>query len=146
MNNSYNQLLNLYKDIVLLESIRGLLYWDLNTGMPEKGLNFRTQQFSWVNQALHKRWTGNKLFDLIKKCEKDTSLGKIELRNIELLNREYANRTVIPADLVGELAVQSNKTLEIWKKAKKTDQFNVVLPDLKKLFIMRKILTILMKR
>ncbi|MFX0050802.1 MAG: carboxypeptidase M32 [Candidatus Hermodarchaeota archaeon] len=134
MNNSYNQLLNLYKDIVLLESIRGLLYWDLNTGMPEKGLNFRTQQFSWVNQALHKRWTANKLYDLIKKCEKISSLGKIELRNIELMHRDYANRTIIPADLVGELAVQSNKTLEVWKKAKKKDQFNIVLPDLKELF------------
>ena len=112
MDNSYNQLLNLYKDIVILESVRGLLYWDLNTGMPEKGLDFRTQQFNWVSQALHNRWTSNKLYALIKKCEKDSSLGKIELRNIELMNRGYENRTVIPADLVGELAIQSNKTLE----------------------------------
>jgi len=134
MNNSYHQLLAIYKEIAILESIRGLLYWDLNTGMPEKGLNFRTQQFKWVQQALHKRWTSSKLFNLIKTCDNDSSLESIELRNIELMRREYKKRTALPVDLVGALSVQSNKTLEVWKKAKKKDNFNFVLPDLEKLF------------
>jgi carboxypeptidase Taq len=134
INSRYNDLLEKYSEINLLDSLRGVLYWDLNTHMPRDGLHFRTKQFNWVQQAIHKRWTSHEFKSLIEQCEEAQDLDDIQRRNIELIRREYDNRTILPLELVGALASQSNKTLEVWKKAKAKNSFQSVLPDLEKLF------------
>jgi carboxypeptidase Taq len=71
---------------------------------------------------------------LLISCEKDESLRPLEQRNVFLLRREYDNNAIITEELVGKLAAQSNKTLEVWKIAKAKNQFERVLPDLEILF------------
>lgn len=135
MNNHYNQLLDVYKDIYLLNSLDGILYWDLNTGrVPKAGLNYRTKQFNWIKRETHKRKTSEAMRKLLLLCEKDETLDSLERRNVLLLRREYENNTIIPEDLVGKLAAQSNKTLEIWKNAKAQNKFKLVLSDMETLF------------
>ena len=135
MNNHYNQLLDVYKDIYLLNSLGGILYWDLNTGrVPKAGLEYRTQQFNWIKRETHKRKTSETMKKLLLLCEKDETLDSLERRNVLLLRREYDNNTVLPESLVGKLAVQSNKTLEIWKEAKAKNKFINVISDLEELF------------
>ncbi|UCG03503.1 MAG: carboxypeptidase M32 [Candidatus Heimdallarchaeota archaeon] len=134
MKTSYEVLLEKYGEIYLLGTLRGVLYWDLNTYMPKNALNFRTKQFNWLQQFIHKRWTNPEFGSLIKQSEADQELNDVQKRNIELLRREYENKTVLPSELVGALASQSNKTLEVWKRAKAKNSFQSVVPDLKKLF------------
>lgn len=134
MKKHYEKLLEKYNEIHLLNTLRGLLYWDLNTYMPSNALQFRTEQFNWLQQTIHKRWTNHKFESLIKQCEEDQQLDSIQRRNISLVRREYENKTVLPLELVGALASQSNKTLEVWKKAKTNNNFQSVVPDLEKLF------------
>ncbi|UCE12919.1 MAG: carboxypeptidase M32 [Candidatus Heimdallarchaeota archaeon] len=134
MIDAYHHLLKHYSQIHLLESIQGLLYWDLNTYMPSDGLQFRTEQFKWLQQNIHKHWIDEEFASLISKCEKVDYLDSIQKRNVELTRREYDKRTVIPIKLVGDLAAQSNKTLEVWKIAKAKNSFQYVVFDLEKLF------------
>lgn len=136
MIEEYNHLLKCYSQIFLLESIQGLLYWDLNAYMPSDGLQFRTEQFNWLQQTIHKRWTDEGFGSLISKCEKDHSLNSIQKRNVKLTRRGYDNRKIIPIKLVGDLAAQSNKTLEVWKTAKTRNDFQLVVSDLEKLFFL----------
>lgn len=130
----YDELLEKYNEIFLLNTLRGVLYWDLNTYMPKDALHFRTKQFSWLQQATHKRWTSHELESLIKQCEEEQSLNDVQKRNVELARREYDNRTILPLELVRDLASQSNKTLEVWKKAKGRNNYQSVVNDLKELF------------
>ncbi|MFX0087064.1 MAG: carboxypeptidase M32 [Candidatus Hodarchaeota archaeon] len=135
MKINYTNLIEIYKEIYLLNSLSGVLYWDLNTGkVPTAGLNYRTQQFNWIQRQIHKKITSDQTRKLLSLCEKDETLNPIKKRNVLLLRREFDNNTVIPEGLIGELATQSSKTLEIWKKAKVKNQFHYVLPDLVKLF------------
>ncbi len=135
MKVNYADLIEIYKEIYLLNSLSGVLYWDLNTGkVPIEGLNYRTQQFNWIQRQIHKKITSDQTIKLISLCEKDETLNPLQKRNVLLMRREYDNNTVIPEGLIGELATQSSKTLEIWKKAKLKNQFQLVLPDLMKLF------------
>ncbi|MHA1226459.1 MAG: carboxypeptidase M32 [Candidatus Hodarchaeales archaeon] len=134
MKNDYDKLIEKYKEIYTISTISSVLYWDMNTYMPPSALEFRSNQFNWLQQTVHKKWISREMEDLIKKCEKKKDLDLIQQRNVVLMRRAYDNRTVLPLDLVGELASQSNKTLEIWKKAKVKNDFSIVKKELKKLF------------
>jgi len=134
MKSAYKHLLEKYKEIYTISSISSLLYWDMNTYMPSSALEHRTNQFNWLQQAIHKKWTSEKMISLINQCEKDSTLNTVEKRNVNLLRRAVEEKNALPIELVGQLAIQSNKTLEIWKIAKKKNDFSVVQSDLKKLF------------
>ena len=134
MKSSYDTLLDNYGEIQLLSSISGVLYWDMNTHMPPAAVEQRAKQFQYISQKIHSLIINPEMGTLLEKCEKDSSLDELQKRNIELLRRTYDERTILPPELVGKLAAQSNKTLEIWKKAKAKSDFQIVLPDLEKLF------------
>jgi carboxypeptidase Taq len=134
MKNTYEILLEKYQEIRLLNSISGVLYWDMNTYMPPAAVGHRAKQFQYISQKVHSLITHPDVGTLLEQCEKDVSLNNLEKRNIELFRRIYDDRTILPSELVGKLAAQSNKTLEIWKKAKAKSDFQMVFPDLEKLF------------
>ena len=134
MKNAYEELLERYQEIRLLNSINGVLYWDMNAYMPPAAIEYRSKQFQYISQKVHDMITNPTVGTLINACEKDAALNDFQRRNIELIRRFYDTRTILPSELVGKLAAQSNKTLEVWKKAKSKSDFKMVLPDLKKLF------------
>ncbi|MHA2176362.1 MAG: carboxypeptidase M32 [Candidatus Hodarchaeales archaeon] len=134
MKPAYSKLMGIFKELNLLRSIQGVLYWDLNTYMPSEGLKYRSSQFNWIQTRIHQIWTGDEIKSLLDKSMSDPGLDEIASRNIELMRREYENRTVLPTELVGALAAQSNKTLEVWKKAKKDENFQIVIEEMEKLF------------
>ena len=113
MLTDYNELMKIFNEIYMLNSMGGILYWDMNTYMPPKALSHRTAQFNWLQTKVHSLWTNKKIEELILKCKGDPNLDNIQSRNVELMLREIDNRTCLPKELVGELARQSNKTLEI---------------------------------
>ena len=134
MSNEYDTLLENYQEIQLLNSISGVLYWDMNTHMPPAAVGYRAKQFQYISQKIHGLTTKPEVGTLLETCEKDNSLDDFRRRNIELIRRAYDDRTILPSELVGKLAAQSNKTLEVWKKAKAKSDFQMVLPDLENLF------------
>ena len=134
MSKEYDKLLENYQEIQLLNSISGVLYWDMNTYMPPAAVEQRAKQFQYISQKTHSLIAKPEVGKLLDTCEKDNSLDNLQKRNVELIRRAYNDRTILPAELVGKLASQSNKTLEIWKKAKAKSDFQMVLPDLEILF------------
>ncbi|MCK5409783.1 MAG: hypothetical protein KAJ30_05910, partial [Candidatus Heimdallarchaeota archaeon] len=134
MKTAYEQLLKIYEEIQLLNSVSGVLYWDMNTYMPPAAVEYRAKQFQYISTKTHQLWIDEKISHLIESCQKDGSLDLVQKRNIELIKRSYDNKTIFPTELVGKIASQSNRTLEIWKGAKEKKDFQKVLPDLEKLF------------
>ncbi|MCE7746925.1 MAG: carboxypeptidase M32 [Candidatus Heimdallarchaeota archaeon] len=134
MSKAYDDILKNYQEIQLLNSISGVLYWDMNTHMPPAAVGHRAKQFQYISQKIHGLTTKSEIGTLLETCEKDNSLDDFQRRNIELIRRDYDDRTILPSELVGKLANQSNKTLEVWKKAKAKSDFQMVLPDLENLF------------
>ena len=134
MKSAYKQLLERYQEMQLFGSISGVLYWDMNTYMPPAAVEHRAKQFKYISQKLHKMWIDSSFADLLVQSEKIDSLDSLQTRNVELIRRSYDSRTILPSELVGQMAAQSNKTLEIWKKAKAKKEFQMVLSDMEKLF------------
>lgn len=134
MKTDYEKLIERYKEIRMLSSISGVLYWDQNTYMPPAAVGHRAKQFQYISSKIHELITDPAVGTLLNSCEQDETLDNLQKRNVVLLRRSYDSRTILPAELVGKIAAQSNKTLEIWKKAKEKSNFSLVLPDLEQLF------------
>ena len=132
MGKAYDELITIFTEISTVASIQGVLYWDMNTYMPPSGINHRAKLFNYLSKEVHIMSTDKKIGELILSCENE-ELDDFQKRNLELIKRSYDNNTILPVELVGELATQSNKTLELWKKAKAENNFSLVQDEMEKL-------------
>ncbi|MHA1912241.1 MAG: carboxypeptidase M32 [Candidatus Kariarchaeaceae archaeon] len=131
---NYYSLLKLFEEIELITSVDELLYWDQSTYMPETGSEYRAQQFAFLSILLHQKSSSQEIRELVNLCEKNDKLNDLQKRNVLLIRRILDNASVLPSELVGQIAEQSSKTTNLWMKARKQNNFDMVSSDLEKLF------------
>jgi carboxypeptidase Taq len=137
ISQSYKELLTKTKDTVLLGTAQGVLHWDMETMMPPKALQQRSEQLALMSRIHHKLGTDpevGKLLQTIQASPAYTKIGAEEKRNVYLINKGYHEATALPEKLVGDLAMQEALTVNTWKKAKAKKDFNLYKGDLQKLF------------
>jgi carboxypeptidase Taq len=147
--NFYPQLLARAKDLIVLSSATSLVHWDMETKMPPKAVNLRSEQLALLSSIGHKMGTdpeiGQFLQDIRKSSEYE-SFGEVEKRNIHLIQKNYDEQTALPEKLVSENARQQAITVNTWKQAKAAKQFDMLKPELEKLLdLNRQAAEILMK-
>jgi carboxypeptidase Taq len=131
---SYERLLEIGKELKLLDSVSSLVSWDLETYMPPRGLMLRSEQLSLLRKVIHRMATSSEVGHLLEKTENDAqSLNEEQNRNVYLFRRSYDAFTKIPEELVGQLAKQRAISVEIWKKAKATNNWKIFQPELQKM-------------
>ncbi|MFX1370155.1 MAG: carboxypeptidase M32, partial [Promethearchaeota archaeon] len=134
MMNAYSDLLSKYKDYYLIESTVGAINWDLETYMPPKGIELRSEQLAFLGRIQHELVISSEFGKILNEAEKvrDT-LDDVGKRNLFLARREYDLRVRVPAELVAEIAKQQAIAVDIWKKAKAAKDWKMFEPDLKKM-------------
>ena len=95
----WNKLGAYLKETQILGSIQNTLYWDQNTGMPNKGASWRSEQLTYIAKVLHKRNSSEEFSNLIQSAKNelldseqnsDNELFiKDKERNINLLLKEF---------------------------------------------------------
>lgn len=64
MSQEYDNLIELYQEIILPSSISSVLYWDMETNkLPKMGVNYRTRQLGYLIKQQQKIWTSDKFSD-----------------------------------------------------------------------------------
>jgi len=138
---AYRELLSKTKDAAVLSTAEGIIYWDMEIYMPPKAVEQRSEQLALLSRIHHKLGTDpeiGKLLNTIKTSPHILTLGQVEKRNLYLINKRYQEQTALPEKLVGDLAMQEAKTVNIWKKAKAKKDFNLFKADFQKLFDLTK--------
>jgi len=130
----YNYLLNKYYDIYKIESIRGVLFWDLNTYMPPAGAEYRGEQISYLQSLVRETLFSKEFKEALKKCNNLDLNDEAKKRNIELLNRKLLKEEAVPSDLHSELIKQQTITFGVWKEARRKADYNLVYPEFKRLY------------
>jgi carboxypeptidase Taq len=141
LKSSYDKLLAKTKDVVILGSTEAIVYWDMETKMPPKAINLRSQQLALLSQIEHRMSTDPEIEILLSKIEKHAkydSLDELQKRNVYLIRKHYDEQTKLPEELVVETARQQAITINIWKKAKAAKNFAMFKPELEKLLELRK--------
>jgi carboxypeptidase Taq len=138
---SYKKLLEKTKNIATLSSAAAILHWDMETMMPPKGIKMRSLELAMLSRIRHKMSTdpeiGRLLEDIIEHPEY-SSLDAVHKRNLYLIKKSYDEQTKLPEELVVEISKQKAITIDTWKKAKASKDFNKFKPELEKLFNLKK--------
>jgi carboxypeptidase Taq len=149
IHSAYKKLMARTKDLILLQSAEAIISWDMETMMPPKAVELRSQQLALLSRIKHKMSTDpetGKLLNAIQANPNYDTLSEIQKRNIHLIKKTYDEQTALPEKLVAETAKQQAITVNTWKKAKTTKNYALLKPELQKLVnLNRKTAEILMK-
>jgi carboxypeptidase Taq len=141
VESAYQELLAKYKDTVVLCTAEGIIHWDMETMMPPKAIEQRSQQLALLSRIHHKFATDpiiGKLISGLQISSQNHTLGQVQKRNLYLINKNYQEQTALPEKLVSDLAMQEALTVNKWKKAKAKKDYNLYKADLQKLLDLSK--------
>ncbi|MEM3726262.1 MAG: carboxypeptidase M32 [Candidatus Bathyarchaeia archaeon] len=137
------------KDLLVFQSVRYIIDWDMETMMPPKAVGLRGQQLALLSRTEHKMSTDPEIGMLLESIlhnPKYDYLDEVQKRNVYLMKKQYDEQTALPEDLVAEIAKQRTITVDVWKKAKAAKNFSMFRPELEKLVdLEKKAAEILMK-
>jgi len=137
----YKKLMEKTKDLLVLESAAAVVHWDMETMMPPKAINLRSQQLAMLSRIEHKMSTDpemGKLLEEIMRHPEYEELDDVQKRNVYLIKKQYDEQTKLPEDLVAEIAKQQAITVDVWKKAKAAKDFSMFKLELEKLVELQK--------
>lgn len=138
---AYKELLLKTKDLVVLSTAEGIVHWDMETKMPPKAVEQRSEQLALLSRIHHKLGTDKEIGNLLGTIKRDSdyqNLGREEKRNVYLIDKSYREQTALPEKLVADLAMQQALTVNVWKKAKAKKDFGLFRKDLQKLLDLSK--------
>jgi len=134
---NYKKLLEKTKDSIILGTAQGLIHWDMETMMPPDAIEQRSLQLELLSRIGHQMSTSPEIGKLLRQIQTDSKcseLGEVEKRNVYLVNRSYLEQTSLPEKLVADMAKQESITVNVWKRAKAKNNYNLLKSELKKLF------------
>lgn len=132
----YQKLLDHSRELAVVGSAGAILQWDMETKMPPRGVELKSQQLAWVQKIAHQMLTSEesgKVLDSIEKSKDYGSLDQMQKRNVYLARKAYDEATKLPETLVVELAKQSTIGVNVWKKAKASKDWKLFMPELQKI-------------
>jgi len=141
LTSSYDKLMAKAKEVTIVETIESIVHWDMETKMPPKGIDLRSQQLAMLSQIEHRRSTDPEIGTLLSKIGKPPdydTLNELQKRNVYLIKKHFDEQTKLPEELVVETARQQAITVDVWKKAKAAKDFSMFKPELEKLFKLKK--------
>jgi len=108
------------REIGALKSASGLLGWDQETYMPEKGGGARAESQGALATLTHEKLTSEKFRGLIEAAS-GLSLEPRDRALVRELKRDAENARKIPADLAENLARTASLAQQAWAKARAAD-------------------------
>ncbi|MGC9176342.1 MAG: carboxypeptidase M32 [Thermoplasmata archaeon] len=130
-----NDILEEYKNIETLSQAQRLMHWDLETNMPEKGIEFRSEVLSRLEMFRQERIMNlqGKVDALNTKDFSDLEHGIV--RNLKRSIHYYVS---IPKDVLKELSKTSSKAAMVWRESRKRQDFSAFEPYLVKIVDLQK--------
>lgn len=141
LKSNYEELMAKTKEFVILATARSTVYWDMETMMPPKGIELRSQQLGILSKIMHRMSTDpeiEKILSSIEKHQDYESLTEMQKRNVYLARKQYDEQTKLPEKLVVDIAKQEAIAIDVWKKAKAEKKFSKFKPELEKMLELKK--------
>ena len=129
---AYDDLLTRYERVANLGHAAGMLGWDQQVMMPDGGTPARAAQLSTLSTARHEALTSDGLSRAIDGAENER-LGDEERAVVREVRRQHDRAASVPGDLVEELARTRAEATQVWREAKRDDDFDAFAPTLERL-------------
>ncbi|MGO4544850.1 carboxypeptidase M32 [Paenibacillus sp. 2TAB23] len=139
MTNQSNMALQSFKETIRkiksYEEALGVLYWDLRTGAPRKGMDNRSEVIGALSADQFKLSTSPELGDWISTLEETSvyaGLTEREQRLVSETRKEYDRSVKIPPKLYQEYVVLASQSESKWEEAKENNDYAGFQPYLEK--------------
>ena len=129
---SLELLLDHLKQTAALSQVSGLIAWDQETMMPERGAQQRAEQAGAMAAVIHARESDPRISEWLSEIDHN-SLSEFDQCNVDQAKRSHLHATKIPEQLASEMAKASAEGQMIWTKARDAKDFSMFAPALKKL-------------
>lgn len=135
--NDLDQLKEHSREITNLGNISGLLGWDQEVMMPDKGIEARKQQKKIISGITHDKITSEELGEILENIDpEDLSIeDKAIYREIKWSNDRSKK---VSRDLNQKISEKSSETVKVWQEAKEEDSFEKVRPHLEELLELKR--------
>ena len=109
-----------------------VIYWDMRTGAPKKGLAQRAEVVGTLSAELFALQTAEELGNMLAELEtKQNELDFVTKRLFEEVKKDYDESKKIPAAEYKEYVILQAKAENAWEEAKAKSDFSLFLPHLK---------------
>ena len=116
-----------------------VIYWDMRTGAPKKGLAQRGEVVGTLSAELFALQTSDELGLMLDELtQKLDDLDFVTMRLIEETKKSYDDSKKIPPDEYKKYVILQSKAESVWEDAKAKADFNLFLPYLKDIITYQK--------
>ena len=137
--NTEQKFLELLKKMSAYSEALGIMYWDMRTGAPKKGLAARSEAVGTLSTELFKLSVSEEMESYLNELGSLTSsLDPIIEKTVEIVREEFNRSRKIPADEYREFVVLSSNSESAWEQAKETSDFGEFMPYLERIVEMTK--------
>lgn len=137
---AYTHLRELSRYAQTLNSINHLLHWDQETHMPPGGASLRAEQLKVMAGLIHRAKTGTPfrealatLVDLDSGEVYSDGLTAVQEAALRRWHRDWKRENVLPETFVEEFAALTSEAIEVWKEARRHDNYAAFAPYLEKI-------------
>jgi len=137
-NDALRELRERLAEIHDLSAAGGLLGWDQQTMMPERGGALRAEQLSTIGRLAHERFTDDRIGELLSSLEGEEERLRAadpdsdDAALIRVTRRDWEKARRVPDDLVAELARAEATGFQAWVEARQASDFGQFLPYLER--------------
>lgn len=139
MSDILQQLKDYIKVTNYYDQVCGLLYWDMDTIMPEKGFEANVASTTFFNTEAFKRSTSDELKGMIEALSAPEEYKKLDDNwkfIVRRMKREFDENSRIPVEFYSEYIKARTESEHAWEKAKNAADFSIFAPHLKNMIDM----------
>lgn len=123
--------LDYVKKIGAYQEALGVLYWDMRTGAPKKGIDQRSEVVGVLATDVFNLSTSDDLKELLDQMELELdSVNEVSKRVFEEVKKEYNLSKKIPADEYKKFVILQSKSESVWEEAKNNNDWSMFQPYL----------------
>lgn len=113
-----------------------VLYWDLRTGAPKKGVEARSDTLGLLSAEKFRLMVSPEMGEWLAKLEQRAwweQLGELDRRLVREARREYDRSAKIPADRYQAFVTLTTKAEAVWEEAKHAADYPMFMPLLEQI-------------
>ncbi|GIQ62905.1 hypothetical protein PACILC2_14730 [Paenibacillus cisolokensis] len=123
----------LIRKIKSYDEALGVLYWDLRTGAPRKGVERRSEAIGALSAEMFKLSVSERMGELLAALEEpraQESLSPVQRKLVAETRKEYDRSVKIPPKLYEEYVVLTSQAESVWEEAKANNDYKRFQPYL----------------
>ncbi|MEK3723559.1 carboxypeptidase M32 [Paenibacillus sp. FSL H8-0034] len=118
------------------EEAIGLIYWDMRTGAPKKGIATRSEVVGVLSGEHFKMSVANEMgewLDYFSDPEQDARLNRVERKIVAECKKDYDRSKRIPPQKYQDYVVLTSQSESVWEEAKHNSDYAIFQPYLEKI-------------